>query len=62
MVGPWFAIALDWLLVVATIFDNFKLLEAFWCTTNLALEILLGDQIQNMLARTSGNSTAAADP
>jgi hypothetical protein len=23
MVGPWFAIALDWLLVVAKIFDYF---------------------------------------
>ena len=28
-VGPWFAVALDWFLVVATNFDNFQLLGAF---------------------------------
>jgi hypothetical protein len=44
-VGPWFAIALDWLLVVVLIFDDFQLLGAFWCATNLMLKILLGDQI-----------------
>jgi hypothetical protein len=29
IVGAGFAIALDWLLVVATIFDGFQLLGAF---------------------------------
>jgi hypothetical protein len=34
-IGGWFAIALDWLFVVATIFDDFQLLGVFFAT-NLA--------------------------
>ena len=36
MVGVEVAMALDWLLVVATIFDGFQLLGAFVLATNLA--------------------------
>jgi hypothetical protein len=54
--------ALDWLLVVATIFDSFQLLGAFCLQQISQVEILLGDQVQDMLARTLGDSTAAADP
>ncbi len=54
--------ARDWLLVVATIFDDFQLLGALGVQQILQVEILLGDQIQNMLAQTLGDSTAAEDP
>ena len=60
--GAGVAMARDWLLVVATIFDDFQLLGALGVQQISQVEILLGDQIQNMLAQTLGDSTAAADP
>jgi hypothetical protein len=49
--GAWFAIALDWLLVVATFFDGFSATWSFRLQQILQVEILLGDQVQNMLVR-----------
>jgi hypothetical protein len=55
--------ALDWLLVVATMFAEFQLLGAFVCNKQiLQVEILLCDQVQDMLAWTLEDSTVAADP
>jgi hypothetical protein len=48
---------------VATIFDGFQLLGAFCLQQISQVEILLGDQVQDMLAQqTLMDSTAAADP
>ena len=54
--------ARDWLLVVATIFDGFSATWSYRLQQISQVEILLGDQLQDMLARTLGDSTAAADP
>jgi hypothetical protein len=54
--------ALDWLLVVATFFLWFSATWSFCLQQISQVEILLGDQFQDMLAWTLGDLTAAADP